>query len=397
MKFAQFRLTANRVTGMLSMLRQAIAADNSDWPLTEVPEDLPAAAEPEEVRVVAPPDSHPAQELVEAEPDQTAGSETQPELDVRPWSAGAPWRAAEPPAVTVNWSTRLADRLNDLGLAISSSIAPLMSRVRSAGAATSKAAMRRSRAAGAALLEKSARATHATRTAALATVERSSRAARNWRPGEQLQTFRGRLNDAASVAKRASSTVLCTVVPAEPTSSDIRMLLGITTVLLVALVAFSYRDKFTASKNSFGGSTAIEFNHRETPAEPNATPDETPARIVKARRSSPMPARLDTGRTESPVITRTSTPELATALAFLDDSRGERDPARAAQWLWAAARKGDTSANILLADLYTRGDGVPQNCAQARVLLLAASQKGNEEATRKLQEFDAGGCGSTPQ
>jgi len=51
----------------------------------------------------------------------------------------------------------------------------------------------------------------------------------------------------------------------------------------------------------------------------------------------------------------------------------------------------------VLADLYIRGDGVPQNCAQGRVLLLAASQKGNDEATRKLQEFDAAGCVSAAQ
>lgn len=69
----------------------------------------------------------------------------------------------------------------------------------------------------------------------------------------------------------------------------------------------------------------------------------------------------------------------------------------AAQWLWAATRKGDTAANILLADLYLRGEGVPQNCAQGRVLLLAASLKGNDEASRKLQEVDTGGCGSTQQ
>jgi TPR repeat protein len=88
---------------------------------------------------------------------------------------------------------------------------------------------------------------------------------------------------------------------------------------------------------------------------------------------------------------------MATALAYLNNNRGQRDATTAAQWLWAATRKGDTGANIVLADLYIRGDGVPQNCAQGRVLLLAASKKGNDQATQNLQQLNATGCGtSTP-
>ncbi len=227
--------------------------------------------------------------------------------------------------------------------------------------------------------------------------KRASRPARNWRQLELLQSFRGKLTDAASVAKRASSTAISTVVPIEPTSSDIRILLGITAALLIALLMFSYRDKFNSPVNYFAANTTPAFSQRVTPAEPSATPEKTPARIVKARVAAPAPARTEPVRTETPVITRPSTPEFARALAYLRDDGSGRDPSTASQWLWAATRKGDTAANIVLADLYIRGDGVPQNCAQGRVLLLAASQKGNDEATRKLQEFDAAGCVSTAQ
>jgi len=41
-----------------------------------------------------------------------------------------------------------------------------------------------------------------------------------------------------------------------------------------------------------------------------------------------------------------------------------------------------------LADLYLRGDGVARNCAQARVLLSVASEKGNTEAMQKLGELN---------
>jgi TPR repeat protein len=63
------------------------------------------------------------------------------------------------------------------------------------------------------------------------------------------------------------------------------------------------------------------------------------------------------------------------------------------QQLWASVQSGNTKAAVALADLYIRGDGVPMNCNQARVLLLVASEKSNADAIRKLRELDkAGGC-----
>jgi hypothetical protein len=63
------------------------------------------------------------------------------------------------------------------------------------------------------------------------------------------------------------------------------------------------------------------------------------------------------------------------------------------QQLWASVQAGNTRAAVALADLYIRGDGVPVNCNQARVLLLVASEKSNADAIRKLKELDkTGGC-----
>src|SRR5215831_6862004 len=58
------------------------------------------------------------------------------------------------------------------------------------------------------------------------------------------------------------------------------------------------------------------------------------------------------------------------------------------QQLWSAVQAGDTNAAVLLADRYLRGDGVPMNCIQARVLLLAASERNNAAAIKKLHELD---------
>jgi TPR repeat protein len=47
---------------------------------------------------------------------------------------------------------------------------------------------------------------------------------------------------------------------------------------------------------------------------------------------------------------------------------------------------------VALADLYMRGEGVPVNCEQARVLLVVASKENNAEAIQKLKDLDENGC-----
>jgi hypothetical protein len=58
--------------------------------------------------------------------------------------------------------------------------------------------------------------------------------------------------------------------------------------------------------------------------------------------------------------------------------------------LWGAVQAGNSKAAVELAEMYINGDGVPQNCKQARVLLLVASEKRNTAAIKKLQELDKG-------
>jgi PilZ domain len=65
-----------------------------------------------------------------------------------------------------------------------------------------------------------------------------------------------------------------------------------------------------------------------------------------------------------------------------------------ARQLWSAVGAGDSSAEVELARLYLMGDGVPRNCEQARVLLRAASKKGNREAMQQLRKIKITGCRS---
>jgi len=86
------------------------------------------------------------------------------------------------------------------------------------------------------------------------------------------------------------------------------------------------------------------------------------------------------------------TQELLLAQRYLDGKGLPQDPATAARWLWKAVSKQNPRAALLLADLYARGDGVAKSCGQARILLGVASDKGVPDATRKLRELDAGAC-----
>ena len=84
--------------------------------------------------------------------------------------------------------------------------------------------------------------------------------------------------------------------------------------------------------------------------------------------------------------------ELAAALAQLNGDNGSRDTSSAVRLLWVAVRKGNTVAEVTLADLYVYGDGVQQNCDQGRTLLIAASKSGDAQAKVKLDELNANGC-----
>ena len=70
------------------------------------------------------------------------------------------------------------------------------------------------------------------------------------------------------------------------------------------------------------------------------------------------------------------------------DTYSKRDRSPRAQELWSALEAGNSSAEAVLAQLYLTGDGVPRNCEQARVLLRAASKKGNSEALQQLRKLN---------
>ncbi len=72
--------------------------------------------------------------------------------------------------------------------------------------------------------------------------------------------------------------------------------------------------------------------------------------------------------------------------------RAEPPASESVASLWEGVQAGSVSAELSLADRFTRGNGVDRNCDQASILLRAAANKGNREARLRLYQLDSGGC-----
>ena len=85
--------------------------------------------------------------------------------------------------------------------------------------------------------------------------------------------------------------------------------------------------------------------------------------------------------------------ELSIAETYLNGTHGKaQDSAEAAKWLWRSVAKENSSAALVLSDLYLRGGGVAKNCDQARLLLDAAARKRIAGAAERLRNLPAFGC-----
>lgn len=121
-------------------------------------------------------------------------------------------------------------------------------------------------------------------------------------------------------------------------------------------------------------------------------------RAGQAKKASAVPAPPgadsqpgDTGNA-APVTSGHGNQELAAARSYLDGTRGGRNPSEAVSLLWKAVAKKNAAAAVLLADMYRTGDGVSQNCDQARLLLTAGAENGSAEAAQQLHNLEIEGC-----
>lgn len=142
--------------------------------------------------------------------------------------------------------------------------------------------------------------------------------------------------------------------------------------------------------------------------QPPASDEPKGANLPPAADKTPTPQLKDpTPGSQVPLtpVTRPATPaQLADNSAetgqqeYLQALQILRTPSRAAevpaaiQLLWAAVEKGNTSAEMELAELFRAGKDVAKNCDQARILLTAAARRGNAEAQKRLEALGREGC-----
>jgi len=135
------------------------------------------------------------------------------------------------------------------------------------------------------------------------------------------------------------------------------------------------------SANSPSGSPAAEARANPVPAEAPSMQKAPSTPAGSSKVAAPGTAREEPGQAE-----------LAVAQRILGSKNGSRDITGAMKLLWVAVQKGNSAAVLTLSDLYLRGQVVAKNCAQARVLLMAAAKKGSAEAKARLEQLSEQGC-----
>jgi PilZ domain-containing protein len=238
------------------------------------------------------------------------------------------------------------------------------------------------------------------------------------RPGEWDD-----LRNSMTRTPRMSSSILLTGLPAEPAPSSRRPMIaacvafGIMVLGMGYWLMSSYRGELgdtliAMGEKLTGSSTPAPEQRTDATAPGDAAASETaPANestpaaraaispnpnspVRSANSGVPGSATASLGSAAPPVggTGDTGAMEFGVAKQFLVGTNGRSQPIQAVEWLWIAVEKGNTPAEVALADLYIRGEGVAQSCEEGRVLLIAASKKGSVEATRALADLPARGC-----
>jgi hypothetical protein len=171
---------------------------------------------------------------------------------------------------------------------------------------------------------------------------------------------------------------------------------------MLVMTLVNYRRELGHLVMSVGSSIAGEKGGTATPAPAEAHPapvaasPEVKAAVIPAVQDTSNESSADAaeaatvGETVKAEFTRPAeTP--AAAPAKRTSPQQERLVEDVAS-LWTSVENGNTGAEVTLASRYVRGEGVPQSCAQARVLLEAAVKRGSWEAKQRLGELGQAGC-----
>jgi TPR repeat protein len=194
------------------------------------------------------------------------------------------------------------------------------------------------------------------------------------------------------------------LVPLERHLSVIRrqfirgVLTGIVVSCAVAMPAFKYsnmRQRGASSQQGLGKTAVKNSDAQAASRARKSTPEKAETSFPTSVLPKPQPSKPSNDfpdDSKSPVSFHVSQPAPLTGVSFPEAQPTKKTVVTTPQKLWSSVQAGDTKAAVALADLYLRGDGVPVNCDQARVLLVVASKENDPNATKKLQELDETGC-----
>lgn len=210
-----------------------------------------------------------------------------------------------------------------------------------------------------------------------------------------------------------------TAQPARP-----RFVRGVATGIIVAVLillplmyVFNFRQEFGRSLIRLGERIVSAPPSQTQADQPVTPPDKQPEnRQADVAPSATNPAASQTSSSDSaaaaqpqPIPPPDPSDAQTSAPPDTPSANAESSPARRPQAtppaaaftsstpttpdeLWTAVSHGDTNSEVALARLYLTGHGVPKSCKQARVLLQAASQKGNQDAINELRRVLIRGC-----
>ena len=136
-----------------------------------------------------------------------------------------------------------------------------------------------------------------------------------------------------------------------------------------------------------------------TSADLPAATDKTPAPQLKGGSPVSLVPLTQVTRPAAPTASGDNSvepgqPEYLQALQILRSPGRSSEVPAAIQLLWVAVEKGNTGAEIDLAELFRTGRGVAKNCDQTRILLSAAARKGSTEGRKRLEALQRQGCGN---
>ena len=161
------------------------------------------------------------------------------------------------------------------------------------------------------------------------------------------------------------------------------LLIGMCAAGIVAFAAIRISQYFREDR-------AVSKPSVELPTQPGPVSGSTSV-APPAASGTPTDVFAISNQKRGPAVVRApASPATPPADATAHTSR-PKNPLRPDQ-LWTLVQAGNGTAAAALAELYIKGEGVPQSCAQARVLLLVASEKRNAAAIKRLADLDKEGC-----